>query len=152
MGSYTVSMAAIIPAPPAKVYRILADYHRHHPKIVPPEHFRNFQVLAGGVGAGTRTRFQVRVLGSVREVNHVVSEPEPGRVLMEAVPDGSSPTRFILEPSEGGERTRLTIATELASRSGAAGAVERWVTSMALRRIYRKELARIAAYAPGATI
>ena len=151
MGSYTVSMAAIIPAPPAKVYRILADYHRHHPRIVPPEHFRNFQVLEGGVGAGTRTRFQVRVLGSVREVNHVVSEPEPGRVLMEAEPDGSSPTRFTVEPSDG-ERTRLTIASELSSRPGAAGIVERWITSMALRRIYRKELARIAAYAPGVTI
>ena len=149
MSQYKVVVAGIIPSSPSKVYRILSDYRQHHSRIIPPEYFRSFQVIEGGIGAGTRTRFEVHVLGQVREVEHLISEPEPGRVLMESEPDGSFKTRFRVEPLEGGAATRLTIESEISSRPGLQGALEKWMTSMMLRRIYRKELARIAAYAPG---
>jgi polyketide cyclase/dehydrase/lipid transport protein len=152
MPRYQVSESAIIHAPPAKVYGILSDYRQHHPRILPPQYFRNLQVLEGGVGAGTKTKFEVRVFGTRREIVHVVAEPEPGRVLTESDPEGVSTTRFTLDPLEGGTATRLTIDTELVSREGAAGALERWMTAMMLRRIYRAELARIEAYAPGVAL
>jgi hypothetical protein len=49
----SVSVSAIIHAPAARVYDILADYRQHHPRIVPPEYFRKIEVVEGGVG---RTR------------------------------------------------------------------------------------------------
>jgi hypothetical protein len=118
----------------------------HHPRIVPPEYFRRIEVIEGGVGAGTRTRVTMRVLGRTREFEHIITEPEPGRVLVEADVDGSSTTSFIVDGGDGTDSTRLTISTELVSRSGVAGALERVLSSTLLRRIYRKELARTAEY------
>jgi uncharacterized protein YndB with AHSA1/START domain len=136
-----VAASAVIPAPPQRVYEILANYHQHHPRIVPPEYFRRIDVLQGGIGAGTRTRIEMRVLGVTRVFEHVVSEPEPGRVLVESEPDGSNPTTFTVDPSAGGA-THLTISTELKGR----GVIEAWLSSLMLPRIYRAELARITEY------
>src|SRR5438093_9464173 len=103
MTKYRVSASAVIAERPQKVYGILADYRQHHPKIVPPEYFRDMEVLEGGVGAGTRTRFKAHVMGTTREVNHVVSEPEPGRVLTESDLDGANATTFTVDPVQSGE-------------------------------------------------
>jgi hypothetical protein len=148
MARYHVSATATIPASPATVYRVLADYHQHHPRIIPPKYFRNMEVLAGGVGAGTATRFEAHVLGTTREIRHFVSEPEPGRVLMESDADGSNATTFTVDPIEGGHAARLTISTDMSGRDGMLGVLERWMTVPMLRRIYRAELVRIADYAP----
>ena len=58
-----------VPAPPAEVYAILADYTEGHPHILPSAYFRNIEVEEGGVGAGTRIRFEMTVLGTSRRVN-----------------------------------------------------------------------------------
>jgi hypothetical protein len=139
-----VAASAVIPAPPKRVYEILANYHEHHPRIVPPQYFRRIDVLQGGIGAGTRTRIEMRVLGVTRVFEHVVSEPEPGRVLVESEPDGANPTTFTVEPAQAGA-TQLTISTELKGR----GAIEAWLSSLMLPRIYRAELARITEYVRG---
>jgi hypothetical protein len=142
-----VSATADIPAPASTVYRVIADYREHHPRIVPPEHFRNMRVLEGGFGAGTRTMFDAHVLGTTHHIHHVVSEPEPGRVLVERDVDGPNSTTFTIEPT-GTQSARLTIESNMNTRGGLAGVLERWMTAAVLRRIYQKELARIAAYAP----
>ena len=142
---YQVSRSETIQAPAARIYGVIADYRHHHQQIVPREYFRKVEVLAGGVGAGTRTRVEMRVLGSTRVFEHVISEPEPGRVLVEADPDGSNATTFTVEPV-GGEAARVTIATELVGRPGIVGVLERVVSTSMLRRIYRKELGCLARY------
>ncbi len=144
MSRYQVASSSTIPAPPQTVYGVIADYRNHHPRIVPPEYFQDLVVTAGGVGAGTRTRFRMTVLGTTQTFEHVVSEPEPGRVLVETDEEGASVTTFTVDPS--GVGTRLTIATDMRAKPGIAGRIEKLLTSMVLRRIYRKELARIAAY------
>ena len=149
MRSYTVSCSGTIGAPPGRVYAVLADYRQHHPRIVPPEYFTKLEVLEGGVGAGTRTRVQMRVLGRTREFEHVISVPEPGRVLRESDPDGSNATTFTVDRGETSASTYLTISTELAARPGLPGLLERMLGTMLLRRIYRKEIARLAAYVAG---
>jgi uncharacterized protein YndB with AHSA1/START domain len=146
MNRYRVSRSGTIAAPPARVYAVIADYRRHHPRIVPPEYFRSLEVVAGGVGAGTRTRVEMRVLGKTVKFEHVISEPQPGRVLVESNSDGSNATTFTVDPADGGESTRLTISTELVARHGLPGALERFVSSWILPRIYRKEIARLAEY------
>lgn len=142
-----VSVTGVVPAPAARVYAILADYHVHHPRIVPPAYFKGLEVLEGGVGAGTRTRITMRVLGSTRTFEHVVTEPEPGRVLQEAEPDDSTVTRFTVDPPEAGAGCRVTIATEVRVSGGVFGIVHRRLVPLILRPIYLQELARLTEYA-----
>jgi uncharacterized protein YndB with AHSA1/START domain len=46
-------------APPERVYRCIADYRAHHSRFLPPA-FSHFQVVQGGVGAGTEIRFHLK--------------------------------------------------------------------------------------------
>lgn len=142
------SASALIPAPPATAYGIIADYRRGHPGILPQKYFRNLQVEAGGTGAGTRIRFEMRAFGTTRTVRGDVTEPEPGRLLVETYPDTGTVTSFRVEPADGGRAAQVTISTRYA-RPGPAGWVERLFVPGLLRRIYREELANLAAAAPG---
>jgi hypothetical protein len=142
---YQVSVGGRVRAAPARVYAVIADYREHHPRIIPPEYFRKLEVVEGGVGAGTRTRVEMRVLGTTRTFEQLVMEPEPGRVLVESNSNGLGVTTFTVDDGGGGE-TQVTITTELDGRPGVAGTIERLLTSMMLRRIYRKEIAQLAAY------
>ena len=139
--------AAIIHAPPVRVYGIIADYRVHHPRIVPPEYFSKVEVEAGGVGAGTRIQVETRVLGRTQQFVHNIREPEPGRVLEEVDASGFSTTRFTVEPAEQGASSSVTIETTFRVRAGPLGVIERAMTAAILRRIYRKELARLEQYA-----
>ena len=132
-----------IAAPAPLVYGIIADYRDGHPGILPPDAFpKGLEVLRGGVGAGTEIRFSMTVLGRTREVTSTVTEPEPGRVLVETIPDGPV-TRFVVEPLEGGERCRVTFQTSWSTR-GVKGLLERLFAPAALRKIYRAEQALLA--------
>lgn len=143
---YRVECRGAIGAPPERVYEAIADYRRHHPRFVPQEYFKSIEVLEGGIGAGTRTRVVMRVLGATRELCHVITEPQPGRVLVESDVDGSTVTTFTVDPADGGASTDLMIATDIRARPGIAGTIERLVTGPLLRRIYRKEIANLADY------
>ena len=146
MGHYRVSSSAKVAARPALIYSAIADYRQQHPHIVPPEFFPRLEVLEGGVGAGTRTRVEMRILGATRVFEQVVTEPEPGRVLMETNSDGSGLTTFTVDKGDSPESAYVTIATEMPVRSGIRGLLERTFFSVALPRIYRKELAQLAEY------
>jgi hypothetical protein len=142
-----IEASAPIAAPPAVVYRLLADYRNGHPRILPPV-FSNLEVEEGGVGAGTRIRFDMTLLGQRRTSHATIDEPEPGRVLAERDVATGTLTTFTVEPLAG-EATRLTITTELRSPPGWRGRIENWLGARLLRGVYRDELARIAAVAPG---
>jgi hypothetical protein len=143
---YRVSASSIIDAPPATVYGIIANYRDHHPHIVPPEYFTGLDVLEGGVGTGTRTRVSMQVLGKKRVFEQVVTEPEPGRVIMETNADGSAVSTFTVDAS--GERaSHVTIATDVPLQPGLHGILERLAVSLLFPRIYARELTRLAEYA-----
>jgi hypothetical protein len=144
MPRHQVSASARIDAPAAVVYGIIADYRQHHPRILPPA-FSNLTVRQGGVGAGTVIAFDLRVLGRTRHYEGVVTEPEPGRCLVESYPAEGGVTSFRVEPEGSG--CTLTIATEFDVRPGPLGALERWMAGALLRPIYAEELRRVAAYA-----
>jgi polyketide cyclase/dehydrase/lipid transport protein len=146
MGRYRVSSSARIEGRPDLVYAAIADYRQQHPHIVPPESFPRLEVLEGGIGAGTRTRVEMRILGATRVFEQVVTEPEPGRVLMESNQDGSGVTTFTVDRGDDGASAHVTIATEIVARPGVSGRLERMFISMILPRIYRKELALLAEY------
>lgn len=141
--------AGTVDAPPVVVWDILTDYHNGHPLILPPE-FGRLEVEQGGKGAGTIIRSSLRVFGTTRRFRHAVSTPEPGRVLVEADTATSDATTFTLDSVEGGARTHVRIATDVAGHGGLTGAVERLMagpTRRLMQRIYRDELARLDALA-----
>jgi hypothetical protein len=148
MKHYRVSASRRVDVAPAVVYAVIADYGGHHPHIVPPEYFERLDVLEGGVGAGTRTRVVMRVLGKRQVFEQVITEPEPGRVLMEENTDGSAVTTFTVEASGEGS-SHVTIATEFPLHPGIHGVLERMAVSFLFPRIYEKELARLEGYAGG---
>src|ERR1700728_1331783 len=84
---YVVSASAVVPARRERVYSLIANYNDGHPRILPKQ-FSNLTVEQGGVGAGTVIRFQMSVLGKKETLRAAITEPEPGRVLVETYLDG----------------------------------------------------------------
>ena len=142
---HRVAATGAVPAPPRRVYQLLADYRGEHPRIIPPRYLDRLEVERGGVGAGTVIRFRLRLLGATRLMRAEVSEPEPGRVLAETDPSNGGVTRFTVDPDPGGG-TRLTIAIDFSTRGGIPGAVERWAVTWLLRPVLEAEVAQVAAY------
>jgi hypothetical protein len=111
-------------AAPERVYATIANYHTGHPRILPKE-FSGMAVESGGVGAGTVIRFNMRVFGKTQAFRAVVTEPQPGRVLVETYRDSSAAvTTFIVDPSAIPGKSVATISTELRVRAGITGAIE----------------------------
>ncbi|HEX7317109.1 MAG TPA: SRPBCC family protein [Pyrinomonadaceae bacterium] len=140
--SFTVKTSARVNAPADVAYDLIADYRNGHPHILPKQYFEWLEVEQGGRGEGTVIRFQMRVLGQTRVLRAVVTEPEPGRVLVETDTSGGGPvTTFTVEPDENG--SRVTFSTALTSAGGPLGILERFVLRRVLRRIYARELEQL---------
>jgi len=142
MPQIRATASAVIMAPPATVYRLLADYHRGHPRILPPRYFRDLQVEAGGTGAGTRIRYQMRAFGMVRTFRTEITEPEPGRRLLETGIESGIATTFTVEPRDDGRHSHVTIATAY-EKAGIRGWLERLLAPRLLHTIYRAELRQL---------
>jgi hypothetical protein len=145
--SYTITATRLLNAPPRRVYDTIANYHTGHPKIV-PDQFSNLRVERGGIGAGTVITFDVKVLGRTTAFRAEVTEPDPGRVLVETNVAGSdSVTTFIVEAGAHANQSVVTIKTDMTDRGGLAGAIEKFVTRRVLRPMYDEELRRLEAVA-----
>jgi hypothetical protein len=103
-------------------------------------------VEEGGQGAGTVFRLRMNVLGTKRDFHEVVTEPVPGRVLVETDQATGQSSTFTLEPFGDGQQTRVTIATDFPARPGLAGLLERWLNPPITRRIFQQELELLAQY------
>ena len=137
-----VSVSADIGAPSSEVYRLLADYHTGHPRILPPEFFGSLRVLTGGVGDGTVITFDLFAFGRTQRQWALITEPEPGRRLVETYPENGAVTTFTVD-SLGPDRSRLTIATTLLVKPGLFGWLELFLLRRFLRRAYVAELALV---------
>ena len=133
---------AILEARPEDVYATIADYREGHPNILPKKNLYDLQVEQGGYGAGTIIRFKSRILGVEQSFHHRVSEPEPGRILVEQDIDSvqNVVTKFIVTPLEQGQKSNVEIITTMNASPGLRGLVERIVVSTVNPGIYRKEL------------
>jgi hypothetical protein len=144
MPQHTISAAALIPAPPQQVYAIIADYRDGHPHILPKPHFVSLTVEQGGVGAGTVIRFQMRLMRRVQNFRAAITEPEPGRVLVETDTQTGTTTTFTVEPRDDAQHAAVTIMTTTSVRQGLLGKLEAWLATRLLRPIYVQELAQLA--------
>ena len=144
MKPYRVSSVMRIDAAPERVFDILADYRVGHPAILPKRYFTGLEVEQGGYGAGTVIRYGMRAAGRVNHARAAVTEPVPGRVLVETdLSDRGIVTTFTVSPAEGGG-TDVEFATDLLSRSGVPGVLERTFARCFLKRVYAEELRLLA--------
>jgi polyketide cyclase/dehydrase/lipid transport protein len=146
MAEVRVEVNSFMQASPDVVYRCIADYRQHHPNFLPPA-FSNSRVEEGGYGAGTVISFQGKMAGRVRQFRMAVSEPEPGRVLIESDTLSSMVTHFVVTPERDG--SRVSFDTRWKGAPGIGGFFERLFAPMVLRRLYRDELGRLDMYARG---
>jgi hypothetical protein len=144
--SFHVEVSSVIDARPEELYEVIADYQVGHPAILPRQYFTELVVEQGGQGAGTVIRGSITVFGRTYPFRLRVSEPEPGRVLIETDPDTGQATQFTLEPLTGSEQTRVTIASDFPRRPGLVGLLERLTRPLVVRDIYQKELRQLADY------
>ena len=128
-----------------QVYRLIADYDRHHPRFLPPA-FSQFRVEAGGVGAGTVHSFKMTAGGRARSFRMRVDEPEPGRVLTESDERSSTVTTWVVTPDGPGCQVRVETRWQGAG-GGIGGLFERLFAPRVLRRLYAEELERLDRYA-----
>jgi hypothetical protein len=130
------------------VYDTIADYKRGHPRILPRQ-FSGLTVERGGVGAGTVIRFNTTFLGRTTTSRAEITEPQPGRVLVETIAEANLVTTFIVEPGGSPAESVVTIRTEMPVRRGIAGAIERFLTTRLLRPVYVQELRLLEEVAAG---
>src|ERR1700736_626465 len=124
MSAYVVSVSARLAAPPDRVYSIIADYLHGHPRILPKQ-FTGLTVEKGGISEGTVMRVSMHVFGRRFEFRGFVTEPEPGRVLVERnVGENESVTSFTVDPGATAKQAVVTIATELRRKPGLLGSIE----------------------------
>ena len=138
-----ISAERNIEARPEVVYHCLADYREHHnPSGFLPSAFSNFKVIRGGLGAGTEASWDVTTGGRTRSVQAVITEPEPGRTLVET--GNGVVTTFTVEPAGDGARVRFDTVID---DRGLTGLMTRLFAARLLRPLYADELQRLEAYA-----
>jgi hypothetical protein len=142
MGRITTKAAAILDACPEDVYATIADYRQGHPRILPKENLYDLQVEQGGYGAGTVIRFRSRFLGIEQSLYQRVSEPEPGRVLVERDIESAQNeiVTFTVAPLEQGRKSHVEISMTMNTSSGFKGLVEGAVVPTLFPPVLRKEL------------
>lgn len=133
MAQVTAASERRIDAPADKVRAIVADYADSRPKIL-TEHYREYQVVEGGSGAGTTASWKLQATSKrVRDVKASVTEPEPGTVV-ETDANSSMVTTWTVREEDGGSRVR--IETSWQGAGGIGGFFEKMFAPAGLKRIY----------------
>ena len=145
MAKYSFSASSLIPAPADKVYALIADYRNGHPRILPKPYFSSLNIEKGGYGEGTVINFQMKVAGQMQFFHSVVTEPAPGRILVETDQNTGAATTFTVEPQQ--DKSFVTFTTTLDVADGFLGKIQGWLTARLLRPIYVKELEQLASVA-----
>ena len=140
------SAERVVDAPAEVVYHLISDYREHHtdsPKGFLPDAFSGTVVEQGGVGDGTIVRFTSTLGGRPQTMTASISEPEPGRTLVEKGP--GVVTTFTVEP-EGAGRARVRFDTVLEA-GGLMGLMMKLLAPGMLRPTYASELERLERHA-----
>ena len=145
MKTQIVSASKIINAPAEEIYKIIADYRDGHPHILPKAYFSSLEVEEGGFGEGTVIQFQMRILGQTQNFRALITEPDPGCVLLETDLSSDNSTSFTVWSLGNRGQARVTIMTVLKNRP----LLEGLLAKILLTNVYRQELellARMAKY------
>ena len=147
MTKHSLSASKLISSPAHTVYDLIADYRSGHPRILPRTYFVSLEVEQGGYGAGTMINFQMKLMGRIQSFHSTITEPEPGRILVETDMNTGAVTTFTVDPRVNGQEAFVTITTTTDVPNGIIGKIQGWLTTQLLRPIYLKELDQLAAVA-----
>ncbi|MEU7783956.1 MULTISPECIES: SRPBCC family protein [unclassified Amycolatopsis] len=141
MGKVTATAERTIDAPADKVRALVADYAETRPKLL-TEHYRDYEVTEGGVGAGTKAGWKLQATSKrVRDVKATVSEPKPG-TLVETDANSSMVTTWTV--AEAGEKSVVKIETTWDGAGGVGGFFEKTFAPGGLKKIYDGVLGKLA--------
>jgi hypothetical protein len=138
----------IIDARPEQVYAVIRDYEVGHPAIL-PKYFTSLRVVKGGQGEGTELHIDLNVYGQKFHYHQVVTEPEPGRTLVETDVETGQFSRFTFEPLNGGKQTKVTIFSEFPASGGFKGMMEKLLQPSFVGRMFKEELHILDNYVRG---
>lgn len=140
MGTITVAQEGRVGAPADLTYRLIAD-DAHHQQFL-PQGITNFEVVEGGVGAGTLHRFTVTA-GRRARVPHArrrTARTRPHRDRSELIAGDD------LHVAPAGDSCVVRIETQWNGAGGIGGFFERTFAPRVLRKMYADELARLDSY------
>src|SRR5260221_4735172 len=112
MNTYHVESSLVIDARPETLHNIIADYRVSHPAILPRPTFTDLIVEKGGYGAGTVVVVKLKMFGKEYMYHQAVTEPEPGRLIVETDIETGQFTTFTFKPLNSGRQTRITFPPE----------------------------------------
>lgn len=108
----------IAAATPGQVYDLLADYRDGRPRVL-PDAYVDYTVEAGGHGTGTVVTYTLHAAKRQRAYRMEVTEPEPGRVLVETDTTSTFVQRWTVEKAaDGGAHVRVSCAWQGAGGIG----------------------------------
>ncbi len=141
MGKVTAIAERTIEAPADKVRTLVADYTETRPKLL-TEHYRDYEVTEGGVGAGTKASWKLQATSKrVRDVAATVTEPSEG-TLVETDANSSMVTTWTVREVPEGSLVR--IETTWDGAGGIGGFFEKTFAPGGLKRIYEGVLGKLA--------
>ena len=146
MNKIHVEYSAIIEAEPALIYAIFVDFEEAHIAILPKPYFEKIVLKEGGLGAGTIYDLHMNIFGAKSQAEMHVSEPNPGRTLLEESQDGRVKTTIEVIPINGSTASHVTIQSDFAQSPGLGGFMEKIFIPFIIRHIYKKELQNLALY------
>ncbi len=131
MGQVSASSTVLINAAPEAVLAKIADYTDVRPRIL-PEQYSDYQVVQGGVGAGTVAKWKLQATKSrVREVQ--ASVDVAGRTVIEKDANSSMVTNWTVAPA--GTGSTVTVKTSWTGAGGVKGFFEKTFAPLGLRKI-----------------
>ncbi|HEX3649348.1 MAG TPA: SRPBCC family protein [Pseudonocardiaceae bacterium] len=130
-----------ISAPVEQVWQALADYTTVRPTLL-TEQFSEYEVRAGGVGAGTTAHWKLAATSKrVRDCLVEVTEPAEHQ-LVERDTNSSMVTTWTVRPS-GKDNSAVSVETTWNGAGGVGGFFEKTFAPGGLRRIYDGVLANL---------
>ncbi len=141
MGQVSATSTVVINAAPDAVLTAVADYQTVRPKIL-PAHYSGYQVLSGGVGAGTVATWKLQATKSrVRDVQANVDVA--GKTVIEKDANSSMVTNWTVAPA--GTGASVTVKTSWTGATGVKGFFEKTFAPLGLRKIQAETLANLKA-------
>ena len=87
------------------------------------------------------------LLGRTSTCHSLITEPEPGRVMVETETISKTVTTFTVDPGAVSGRSRVTIACAFQGRYGIFGVIERWVVTRLMTPVLAEEIRLLEEYA-----
>ncbi|OPX13062.1 SRPBCC family protein [Mycobacterium sp. AT1] len=139
MGQVSASSTVLINAEPDVVLAAVADYQTVRPKIL-SSHYRDYQVLEGGQGAGTVATWKLQATEKrVRDVKATVDVA--GHAVIEKDANSTMVTNYTVAPA--GPGASVTVKTSWQGAGGVKGFFEKTFAPLGLRKIQAEVLANL---------